>query len=120
MPILAALALHRDTGGIADLDPHRARTDRYVPSTFFETIPSAPRRQAWAKTIGAVLRNVFIEQNASLGTAQQSRQRGLAVQERAIAQTLAIGLDQVESIEDRSMGSPRRRRSSNRTSRRAP
>ncbi len=38
-----------------------------------------------------------------LGIAQQSRQRVLAVEERAIAQVLTVVLDQVECIEDRGM-----------------
>ncbi len=53
IPILTTLPLHRDAPGIADLDPHRTRTG---PSTFFETIPSAPSRQACAKTNGGSCR----------------------------------------------------------------
>jgi hypothetical protein len=48
----------------------------------------------------AVLRDVFIELDASLGIAQQPRQRSLAIKKRATAQILAIKLDQVERIED--------------------
>jgi hypothetical protein len=44
---------------------------------------------------------VFVQQDADLGIAQQARQRGLAVEERQIAQILAIMLDQVERVEDR-------------------
>src|SRR6266436_8072494 len=40
IPILTTLPLHRDARGIADLDPHRTRTE---PSTFFER---SLRRQA--------------------------------------------------------------------------
>jgi hypothetical protein len=43
---------------------------------------------------------VFIEQDADLGIAQQPRQRGLAVEEWAIAHILAVMLDQVEGVED--------------------
>jgi hypothetical protein len=38
----------------------------------------------------AILGHVFVEWDARLGIAQQSRHRGLAVEERAIAQILAI------------------------------
>jgi hypothetical protein len=48
-----------------------------------------------------ILGNVFVQQDADLGIAQQARQRGLAVEERQIAQILAIMLDQVERVEDR-------------------
>ena len=43
---------------------------------------------------GAILGNVFVKQDASLSIAQQACQRGLAFEERAIAQNLAIMLDQ--------------------------
>ena len=62
-------------------------------------MPSAPSRQACAKT--TVLNGVFVEQDAGLGVAQQPRQRSLAVEERKIAKVLAAMLDQVEGIEDR-------------------
>jgi hypothetical protein len=52
---------------------------------------------------GAIFGDVFVQQDAGLGAAQQSRERGLAVEERAIAYILAILLDQVEGIEDRLM-----------------
>jgi hypothetical protein len=61
-----------------------------------------------------ILGDVFIEQDASLDSAQQQRQGGLAVEQRAIAQILAVALDQVEGIEDRIMRSLIWRRSSNR------
>jgi hypothetical protein len=47
------------------------------------------------------LGDVFLQQDAGLGIAQQARQGGLAVEEWAIAHILAIMLDQVEGIEDR-------------------
>jgi hypothetical protein len=48
---------------------------------------------------------VFVEKDVRLEIAQQPRQRGLAAKERAIAQILAIVLDQVEGIEHRAMRS---------------
>jgi hypothetical protein len=69
---------------------------------FFETIPSAPSRHAWAKPIFG---NVFGKQDACLDVAQQSRQSSLPVQEREIAKILAVMLDQVEGLENRGMGS---------------
>jgi hypothetical protein len=41
-----------------------------------------------------------VEQDASLGIAQQPCQRGLAVEKWAIAHILAVMLDQVEDLED--------------------
>jgi hypothetical protein len=42
---------------------------------------------------------VFVQQDATLGIAQQARQCRFAVQERQIAQILAIMLDKVEGVE---------------------
>jgi hypothetical protein len=44
-----------------------------------------------------VLGDVFGKQDASLSIAQQACQHGFAFEERAIAQILAIMLDQVEA-----------------------
>ena len=63
-----------------------------MPSTFFETMPSAPRRQACAN----ILREVFV-QRMPASVSCSSRQRGLAVDERVIAQILTIVLDLVEA-----------------------
>jgi len=49
----------------------------------------------------AVLSEMFVEQDASVGLAQQPRQRGLAVEERPITQILAITPDQIKRVEDR-------------------
>jgi hypothetical protein len=52
----------------------------------------------------AIRGDVLVEQNASLDTMQQMRQCRLAVEERAIAQILAIVmLDQIEGIQARGM-----------------
>jgi hypothetical protein len=48
-----------------------------------------------------ILGDVFVEQDARLDATQEARQRCLAVKEGALAQILAIMLDQVEGIEDR-------------------
>jgi hypothetical protein len=45
--------------------------------------------------------NMSVKQDANLSVAQEPRQRSLPVQEREIAQILAIMLDQVEGLEDR-------------------
>jgi hypothetical protein len=37
---------------IADLIQTRHGPDCYVPSIFFDTMPSAPSRHAWANTVG--------------------------------------------------------------------
>jgi hypothetical protein len=68
-----------------------------VPSTRVETMPSAPSRQACAKTVGPS----SATRDARLGIAQQSRQRDLAVEERAIAQILTVVLEEIEGVQDR-------------------
>jgi hypothetical protein len=69
-----------------------------VPWILFETIPLAPRRQAYEHGRAiirehgrAVLGDVFVEQDARLGVAQQSRQPGLA-EKRTTARILSIKL----------------------------
>jgi hypothetical protein len=49
----------------------------------------------------SILDDVFVQQDAGLGVAQQSHQRSLSVQEWEITQILAIMLDQIEGVEDR-------------------
>jgi hypothetical protein len=46
--------------GLWTLIRTRHEPDRYLPSTFFDTVPLAPSRQACAKTIGAVF-DEFVE-----------------------------------------------------------
>ena len=41
---------------------------------FFETMPSAPSRQALLEDGWAILGNVLVQQDAGLGIAEQSRQ----------------------------------------------
>jgi hypothetical protein len=49
---------------------------------------------------GAVLRDVFVVQDAGFVTGKEPSQGVLALQKRAGAQVLAIALDQIECIED--------------------
>jgi hypothetical protein len=50
-----------------------------------------------------ILGSVFVEKDGSLGIAEQSRQRRLAIEERKTTQVLPIMLDQVEGVEDRGL-----------------
>jgi hypothetical protein len=99
IPNLAPLPLHGDAGGIADLEPAAARAGLIgaVDSLGNDALSAKPA--GVCKDDRAVLGDVFVEQNVCLGVAQQSRQRGLAVQERETAHILAVMLDQVEGIE---------------------
>jgi hypothetical protein len=61
-------------------------------------------RQGWTSgsrrsSPPSILRDVFIELDASLGIAQQSCQCDLMIEESVIAQILAITLDKVEGVE---------------------
>jgi hypothetical protein len=62
----------------------------------------------------AIPGDVFVQQDARLDIAQQSRQRRLAVEEWAIAQILTIVLDQVEGYRIAVRTASRRRSSSKR------
>src|SRR5215831_11887573 len=91
-PIFAALPLHRDACGIANLDPNPART-RLIGAIHPLGDNALGFKPAGVREHGrAVLGNVFVEQDASLSTAQQLRQRGFAVEERKIPQILSIAL----------------------------
>jgi len=107
IPILVALPLHRNAGGIADLDPHRARPGSISAVHPLRNDALGAKPASVLEHGRAILGDVFVEQDARLRIAQQSRQRGLAVEKRAIAQILAVVLDQVERVEDRcTCGSP--------------
>jgi putative intracellular protease/amidase len=103
VPVLAALLLCRDAGGIADLDPDRAWPGSIGAVGAFRDDAFSTDSAGMFEHRRAIPGDVFVEHDARLGIAQQSRQRGLAVEKRAIAQILAIALDQVEGIEDRLM-----------------
>jgi hypothetical protein len=66
-----------------------------VLSIFFDTMPSAPKPARMGEHDRAVLGDVFIEQDAGLGIAQQPCQRVLAVEEPTIAHILAVMLDEI-------------------------
>jgi hypothetical protein len=66
IPFLAPLPPQAMLAGLRTLIQTPHGPDRYVPSIFFDTMPSAPSRHARAKTSPrednrAVLRDVFIE-----------------------------------------------------------
>jgi hypothetical protein len=86
IPNLAALPLHSDAGGSADLDPDQTRTGSIGASTFFDTMPSAPSRQACAKTIGPSSAMCSLSRmpasvlrNRCASAAFRSRNRGLRI-----------------------------------------
>src|SRR5262249_54823412 len=102
VPVCAALPLYRDARWIEDFDPDRA------PPRSIGAVDPFRDDSLGAKPAGvlehnrAILGNVFVGQDASPAIAQQSRERRLAVEEREIAQILAVMLDQVKRVEDRS------------------
>jgi hypothetical protein len=57
--------------------------------THFDTMPSAPSRQACAKDGRTILCDALVDQDSRPHIAQQC-QRGLAVEKRAIPQILAV------------------------------
>jgi hypothetical protein len=80
-------------GGIADLDPDAARAGSIPAVDSFGNDALCANPAGVREDDGAVLGEVFIEQDASRGIAQQPCQCGLAVEERAIAHILAVVLD---------------------------
>jgi hypothetical protein len=71
--------------------------------TYFDTMPSAPSRGVREHHV-AVLGDVVVEHDPGFGSADQVRQRSLALQERAAAQVDAVELDQIEATEHRALG----------------
>jgi hypothetical protein len=88
-------------GGIADFDPSAAWAGLVGVIDLFrhDVLGAEPARMS--EHSQPIFNNVFVEQNASLDTAQQARQRRLPVQEWKFAKILAIMLDKVEGVEDR-------------------
>jgi hypothetical protein len=85
--------------------------DRRVPSHLLGHDALGTKPASVLEDGRAVASDVFVEQDARLGIAQQQRQRGLAVEKRPLAKILTIVLDQVKGLQDRSTRSPRRRSS---------
>ena len=67
----------------------------------FETMPSRPSLQAWAKTVGAVAFHVFVEPNATGGLGHDRCKRRFAHLQRVAPEVVAIQFDQVEGVQER-------------------
>ena len=103
IPPLAAFPLHGNARRIANLHPDRAWPGSIGAINLLGNDSLGTQPASVLEHGRAIPGNVFVEQDVSVGTAQQTRQCGLAVQEREIAQIPAILLDQVEGIEARAM-----------------
>jgi hypothetical protein len=92
IPLLAALSLHRGAGRIPDLhpDPTGTRLTGAVGALRDDAFSAKPAGMFEHRR--AIPDDLFVEHDACLGIAQQSRQRGLTVEEREIAEILAIVL----------------------------
>jgi hypothetical protein len=77
--------LHGDAGRIADLDPDAARAGLIGAIDLFRHDTLGAKPVSVCEDDRAVLGDVFIEQDAGLGIAQQPRQRALAVEAGADA-----------------------------------
>jgi hypothetical protein len=99
-PDLTTLPRHGDAGGIADLDPNAtwAGLAGAVAPLRHDALGAKPTRMG--EDGRTILGDVFAEQDARLDATQEARQRRVAVKEGALAQILAVVLDQVEGIED--------------------
>jgi hypothetical protein len=87
--LTVATSPHRDTGGVPDLDPRRARR-RSIRAVDFLGNNALGAKPASVREHGrAILSDVFAEQDASVGVAQQPRQGVLAVEKRQMAEILA-------------------------------
>jgi hypothetical protein len=109
-----SLPLYGDAGGIADLDPGAARAGPIGAVDPLRHDALGAKLARMGEHSRPILGDVFVQQDASLGIAQQARQRSLPVQEWDIAQILAIMLDQVEGVEDCGSSGLTRDNSSNR------
>jgi hypothetical protein len=86
IPPLAALPRHGDAGGIAHLDPDRARTGSLGAVDLLGDDPLGTKPASVLEHRRAIPGDMFVEHDARLGVAQQSRQRGLAIDKWAIAE----------------------------------
>ena len=65
----------------------------------FETMPSRPILQAWAKTVGPSP-YMLIEPDAGASLGQDGCERGLADLERVAPQVVAVQLNEVEAVKE--------------------
>jgi hypothetical protein len=79
--------------GLRTLIQTRHGPDRYVPSTFLRHDALGPNPARMGEHGRTILGDVFVEQDASLSIAQETRQSCLAVEKREVALILAIMLD---------------------------
>src|SRR5215831_14946928 len=101
VPILNTLPLHPDAPRIADLDPHRTRP-RSISAVDLLGDDALDAKPASVRERGrTVLCEVFVEQDARIDVAQQSRHRGLAVEERAMQDRGPRGLQSAQFVEAR-------------------
>jgi hypothetical protein len=98
IPPLAPLPLHRNAGEIADLNPDAARAGAVgaIDPLRYDALGAKPARVV--EHGRPILGEVFVEQDTSLGIAQQACQRDLALKKRTTAQIIAIVLDQVKGM----------------------
>jgi hypothetical protein len=85
VPVRAALSLHSDPGGIADLDPDGARAGSIRAIDLLRHDALGAKAARMGEHGRPILGNVFVKPDASLSIAQEPRQRSLAVEEWAIA-----------------------------------
>jgi hypothetical protein len=80
IPLLATLTLHRDAGRIANLDPNGARPGsiRSVYPLGDDALGAKPT--SMIENSRAIFGDVFVEQDASVGVAQQPCRGVLAVE----------------------------------------
>src|SRR5215470_5036946 len=76
------------------------RPERYAESLRFETMPSRPILQVWAKTVGPSPSMCSFEPNVGAGLSHDRCECGLADLKR-IAHIVAVQFDEVEGIEPR-------------------
>jgi hypothetical protein len=80
--------------GFRTLIQTRHGPDRYIPSTFFDTMPSAPSRHAWASTVGPSSAICSLSGMQSR-IAEETRQSWLTFEKWMVPQILSIALNQI-------------------------
>ena len=78
-----------------------------MESLRFDTMPSSPILQAWAKTVGPSPLDMLMEPDAGASLGEHARKRGLANLKRIAPQVVVVQLDEVEGVLSNAVPLPR-------------
>jgi hypothetical protein len=98
--ILLRFPLHRRSRRVLHLKPIGGAPGTVAESLRFDTIPSSPILQAWAKTVRAVALHVLVPSDTVANLGQHRSEGGFADIEWITSEVVAVQFDEVERVEE--------------------